>query len=108
MNFWTHIQDIWNQVLTYFTDCFHFSQLTPQYAIFGFHAIDDDTFLCQNHILLLFKSHIDSARKYGFLNFNNFLNEISKINNLGKRVSVNNGNKCERFRKNFMTHFGMN
>ena len=101
MNFWTHIQDIWNQVLTYFT-------VTPQYAIFGFHAIDNDTFLSQNHILLLFKSHINSARKYGFLYFNNFLNEISKINNLGKRVAVNNGNKCERFGNNFMMHFRMN
>ena len=50
-----HIQDIWNQVQIYFTDCFHFSQLTRQTAIFGFHDIDNDTFLIQNHILLLFK-----------------------------------------------------
>ena len=42
-----HIQDIWNQVQIYFTDCFHFSQLTPQTAIFGSHNI--------NMILLLFK-----------------------------------------------------
>ena len=34
-----HIQDTWNQVEIYFTDCFHFSQLTPQTAIFGFHNI---------------------------------------------------------------------
>ena len=53
-----HIQDIWNQVQIYFTDCFHFSQLTPQTAIFGFHNIDNDTFLIQNHILLLFKLYI--------------------------------------------------
>ena len=53
----THMQDIWNQVLTYFTDCFHFPQLTPQTAIFGFHNIAD-TFLIQNHILLLFKLDI--------------------------------------------------
>ena len=48
-----YIQDIWNQVQIYFTDCFHFSQLTPQTAIFGFHNIDNDTFLIQNHILLI-------------------------------------------------------
>ena len=65
-----HIQDIWNQVQIYFTDCFHFSQLTPQTAIFGFHNIDNDTFLIQNHILLLFKLHIYNARKHGFLSFN--------------------------------------
>ena len=28
-----------------------------------------------------------------------FLNEISKIKNLEKRVAANNQNKCERFRK---------
>ena len=95
----THVQDIWNQVQIYFTDCFHFSQLTPQTAIFGFHNIDNDTFLIQNHILLLFKLYIYNARKHGFLSFNNFLNEISKIENLEKRVAPNNWNKFERFIK---------
>ena len=51
----THIQDIWNQVEVYFTGCLHFSQLTPQTAIFGFYNIDNDTFLIQCHILLLLK-----------------------------------------------------
>ena len=78
------------QVQIYFTDCFHFSQLTQQIAIFGFDSIDNDNFLIQNHIFLLFKLHIYSARKYGFLSFNNFLNEISKIENLEKRVAPNN------------------
>ena len=49
------MQDIWNQVQAYFTDCLHFSKLTPQTAIFGFHDIDSDAFLIQNHILLLLK-----------------------------------------------------
>ena len=84
-----HIQDIWNQIQIYFT------------AIFGFHNIDNDTFLIQNHILLLFKLYIYiyNARKHGFLSFSNFLNEVSKIKNLEKRVAGNNRNKCERFRK---------
>ena len=84
----THFEDIWSHVQTYFTDCFHFSQLTLQTAIFGCHNIDNDTFLIQNHILLSFKLHIYNARKYGLLSFNNFLNEISKIKNLEKRVAV--------------------
>ena len=75
----THIQDIWNQIRAYFTDCLQFSQLTSQTAIFGFHNIDNDTFLIQNHTLRLLKLHICNARKYGFLSFNNFLNKISKI-----------------------------
>ena len=80
-----HIQDIWNQIKIYFT------------AIFVFHNIDNDTFLIQNHILLLFKLYIYTM--HGFLSFNNFLNEVSKIKNLEKRVAGNNRNKCERFRK---------
>ena len=95
----THIQDIWNQVHAYFTDFLHFPQLTPQTAIFAFHNIDNDTFLIQNHILLLLELHIYNVRKYEFLSFNNFLNEISKIENSERRVAVNNWNKCERFRK---------
>ena len=43
-----HMQDIWNQVQAYFTDCSRFSQLTPQTAIFRFHNIDNDAFLIQN------------------------------------------------------------
>ena len=93
------VQDIWNQVQIYFTDCLHFSPLTRQAAIFGFHNIDNDTFLIQNHILLLFKLYICNARKHRFLSFNNFLNEVSKIKNLEKIVAANNWNKCERFRK---------
>ena len=81
----THVEDIWNQVHTYFTDCFPFSQFTPHTATFGFCNIGNDTFLIHKHTLLLFKLHISNARKYGFLSFNNFLYEISKIKNLEKR-----------------------
>ena len=41
----TGIQGIWNKVETYFADCLHFSQLTPQTNIFGFHKNDNDAFL---------------------------------------------------------------
>ena len=93
-----HIQDIWDQVQIYFPDCFHFSKLTLQTTIFGFHNIDNDNFLIQNDILLFFKLYIYNARKR-VLSFNNFLNEVSKIKNLEKRVAGNNRNKCKRFRK---------
>ena len=95
----THIQDIWNQVQIYFNDCFHFLQSTPQTAIFGFHDIDNDAFLIENYILLSLKSHIYNARKYEFLLFNSFRNEISNIKNLEKTAAVNNQSKCKRFRK---------
>ena len=52
----THIQDIWNHVQSDLTDCLHFLQLTQQTAIFFvFQNIDNNTFLTQNHILLLLK-----------------------------------------------------
>ena len=37
--------------------------------------------------------YIYSARKHGFLN------EVSNIKNLEKRVATKNWNECERFRK---------
>ena len=76
--------------LGYFTYFLQFSQLTPQNAFFGFHNIDTDTFLIQNHILLLLKLRIYNTRSNGLLSFNNFLNEISKIKNLERRVALNN------------------
>ena len=97
----TQIQDIWNHVHVYFSGCLHFSQLTPQTAIFGFHNIDNDTILNQNHILLLLKLHMYNTRKYRFLSFNNFLNELSQMKNLERRVAINNRNKGERFRNKY-------
>ena len=88
-----------DQVQAYYTDCLHFLQLTLQTAIFGFHNIDNGTFFIKNHILLLLKIRIYNAKKRGFLSFINFLNEISKIKNLERRVTVNNWNKFERVRK---------
>ena len=93
----THIQDILNQVQAYSICCLHFF---PQSVIFfGFHNIDNDTFPIQNHILLLLKLHMCNTRKYGFLSFNNFVNEISKIKNLEIRIAVNKWNICDTFRK---------
>ena len=87
-----------NYVQAYFTDCLHFSELKPQPTICGFDNIDNDTLLIQNNILLLLKLHIYNTRKYSFLSFNNFLNEISKNKKLNRRVAVNNQNECETSR----------
>ena len=72
----TDIQVIWNQVQAYFTDCLHFSQLTPQTASFGFHGIDNDSFLIQNHITFLLRRHICNSRKQGFYLLTIFLFSI--------------------------------
>ena len=89
---------MWNQVHAYFTYCLHFTQLTLQALTFCHHNTDNDTPLIQNHVLLLLKLHIFIGRKYGFLSFNNFLNEIDKTKNLERGVAVNTRNKRERFR----------
>ena len=88
----THIQDMRNQVQAYFTDRLHFFTVNTTSYHFRFHNIDNETFLIQNHIILLLKSQRFIGRKYRFLSFKNFLNEISKIKNLERRVVVNNRN----------------
>ena len=89
------IKDIWNQIQPYFNDSLHFSQLIPRTVIYGFHNIDNDTFLIQNHIPLLLKLHIYNTRKYSFLSFNDSIHEINKIKSLERIMVVNNHGKCE-------------
>ena len=94
----TNVQYIWKPVPAYFTDCLHFSQLKPQIAIFGFYNIDNETFFIQNHILLFSRYIYTIPKNTDIYLFNNFLNNISKIKNLKRRVAVNNWNKYERLR----------
>ena len=53
----------------------------------------------KSHIAFIQIRYIYNARKHRFLSFKNFLNEVSKIKKLEKRVAWNNPNKSERFRK---------
>ena len=46
--YWGHIQGIWNHIQPYVTYYLHFSQLTQQFAIFGFQNIDNNAFLIEN------------------------------------------------------------
>ena len=62
---------------------------------FIFHNIDNETFLIQSYISLLLKLHTYDARKYRFVSFKSFLNEIIKIKDLERRIAVNNWNKGE-------------
>ena len=70
----TYIRDIMNEVQASFTNCLHVFTVSNTDGHFGFHNINSDTFLIQNHILLLRKLHIHNSRKYGFLSFSGFLN----------------------------------
>ena len=76
-----HIKDIWNQVEASFTDCLQFPFLALK-------NIDNEWYFSK---LLLSKLYLCETKKYRFLSFNNFLNEISNINNLekGMRIRIN-------------------
>ena len=65
--------------------------LTPQAVIFGFLEIDCQSYLIQNHILLILKLYIYKSRKIFFLSSTCLLKEVSKIKNIEKKVvaSVN-------------------
>ena len=65
--------------------------LTPQAAIFGFPEIDCQSYLIQNHILLISMLYIYMSRKNIFLSSTCLLKEVSKIKNIEKKVvaSVN-------------------
>lgn len=68
-----------------------------QTVIFAFHSNNNNIWLIQNHILLWLKLHICSTRKYGFLFFNDSLNEIGKATDIEKRTAVNNLDGFKRF-----------
>ena len=59
--------------------------LTPQdAAIFGFFEANCQSYLIQNHILLILKQYIYKSRKNKFLSSTCLLKEISKIKNMEK------------------------
>ena len=65
--YYTSYTHAWNEVRTYFTDLLDFSQLISKTPIFGFHNIDNKTFLIENHILLLLKLHISEDKCFYLL-----------------------------------------
>ena len=83
------MQDIWNQVQAYFTDRLHFSIEFHFWLSFLLFKIT--YYFYSNYRFTI-------PEKYGFLSFNNFLNEISKIRILERRLAVNNRSKCARLR----------
>ena len=67
--------------------------LTPQAAIFGFLEADCQSYLIQNHILLILKLYIYKFRKNKFLSSTCLLKEISKIKNIEKKIASVNEKK---------------
>ena len=67
--------------------------LTPQVAIFSFLEADCQSYLIQNHILLISKLYIYKSRKNKFLSSTCLLKEISKIKNIEKKIASVNEEK---------------
>ena len=69
--------------------------LTPHAAIFGFFEVDCQSYLIQNHILLILKLYVYKSRRNKFLSSTCLLKEISKIKNTAKKIaSVNEKKHC--------------
>ena len=56
-------KELWNRLDLFFNDCFHFPQLLPQTAFFGFFNTYSNNLILENHILLLFKIYLYNSRK---------------------------------------------
>ena len=77
----TITQCLWKKLQLQLKDNITLLPLTPQVAIFGFLEADCQTYLIQNHIILISKLYIYKSRKNKFLSSTCLLKEISKIKN---------------------------
>ena len=67
--------------------------LLPQAAIFGVLEVDCQSYLMQNHILLISELYMYNSRNNTFLGTTCLLKEISKIKNVEKKVASVNQKK---------------
>ena len=89
----TITQCLWKNLQLQLKDNMTLLPLTPQTAIFCFLEADCQTYLIQNHILLISKLYIYKFRKNRFLSSTCLLKEISKIKNIEKKVASVNEKK---------------
>ena len=91
----TITQCLWKKLQLKLKDDITLLPLTPQAAIFGFLEGNCQSYLIQNHILLISKLYIYKSRKNKFLSSTCLLKDISNIKNIEKKVtSVNEKKHC--------------
>ena len=93
------IKSLWNEIKDYFRNDFTLTSLTPQIAILGYLDKNDETFLVQNIILLLFKHYVYKSRSNANLNLLCFINTLSKIKNYEKSLSLKSPGKSKFYEK---------
>ena len=93
------IKSLWNKVKNYFKNDVRLISLTPQIAILGYLNKNDETFLLQNIILLLFKNYVYKSRSNANLDIEYFINYLLLIKNNEKSQSLKNPNKLKLYEK---------
>ena len=95
----TITQCLWKKLQLKLKDDITLLPLTPQAAIFGFLEGNCQSYLIQNHILLISKLYIYKSRKNKFLSSTCLLKEISKIKNIEKKFAYANEKKTLHIKK---------
>ena len=82
-------KQLWSKLRQYLAQFINISHSTPQSSILGIFDNNQHSELI-NHLLLIFKFHIYSARNTKQLNFDNLKITIKKIKNIEKELSSSN------------------
>ena len=94
--------NLWNELVLFFKNEFSLFDLTPQAAFLGFLGflnVDPELLLIQNHLLLIFKIYIYNSRKSQSLKIKSLLREITKVKNIGEKISSDNGKKHANYKR---------
>ena len=73
--------------------------MSPQIVTFGLMKSNDEFFLIQNMILMVFKLYVDKSKASSSINLNTFFHELIKVKHLEKGAAFNNKPKREMFLK---------
>ena len=92
------VQDFWNKLRVYFSDCIEIPAMMPQSAIFGY-LDDNENSLLINHLLLIFKCYIYKSRDKEELHLKVLIKYIYNIRNIEENLSLYDTKKTEKFNK---------
>ena len=82
-------KQLWNKLKQYFSQFINIPHSSPQSSIVGIFENNQHSMLI-NHLLLIFKFYIYSARNTKQLNFDNLKNIVKKTKELEKQVTSSN------------------
>ena len=92
-------QALWTQLTSHLNRHLDLPHLTPQSAIFGFLDISNKDYLIVNHLLLLFKYYIYSARDRKHQVFEALMKNIKNIYDVEKHLADQDPHKKTKFFK---------